>query len=66
MGHDDLKVGGNLSVEGYAKVEHHLEVNGHLDFGQKTATLDPSKECDNEQMSCTFFLFDGNRLCSRR
>ena len=38
MGHDDLKVGGNLSVEGYAKVEHHLEVNGHLDFGQKTAT----------------------------
>ena len=30
----DLKVKDDLHVCGYAKIEHHLSVDGHLDFGQ--------------------------------
>ena len=31
-------MGRDLKVEGYAKIRHHLEVNGHLNFGQKVVT----------------------------
>ncbi len=34
----DLKVKDDLHVCGYAKIEHHLEVDGHLNFGQKVVT----------------------------